>query len=145
MLTNLTCVIMIYDLQFSESVNAWRNGATTRVPSLIIMTIIIMTMKTIVLDPYFVDVLMPDLAGHERSPAAFLVYLYLWRKQSTTSKEAVQASYATIALETGLARITAQRAVALLIRRKLLSVRRPHATSTPHYSVARPWIGRLRT
>ena len=109
------------------------------------MTIIIMTMKPIVLDPYFVDVLMPDLAGHERSPAAFLVYLYLWRKQATTSKEAVQASYATIALETGLSRITAQRAVALLTRRRLLSVRRAHPTSTPHYSVARPWVGRLRT
>ena len=102
-------------------------------------------MKPIALDPYFVDVLMPDLAGHERSPAAFLVYLYLWRKQATTTTEVVQASYATIGLETGLSRITAQRAVALLIRRKLLSVRRQHPTSTPRYSVSRPWVGRLRS
>jgi hypothetical protein len=96
-------------------------------------------MKAIAFDPYFVDVLMPDLAGHERSPAAFLVYLYLWRKQATTSTGAVQVSYATIGLETGLSRVTAQRAVALLIRRKLLSVRRQHPTSTPQYSVSRPW------
>ena len=104
-----------------------------------------MSMKNIVLDPYFIDVLMPDLAGHERSPAAFLVYLYLWRKQTAIATEAIQVSYATIGLETGLSRITAQRAVALLMRRKLLSVRRQHPTSTPRYSVSRPWVGRLRT
>src|SRR5580765_5763232 len=103
-----------------------------------------MSMKSIAFDPYFVDVLMPDLAGHERSPAAFLVYLCLWRKQAAPARDATSASYATIGLETGLSRATAQRAVALLIRRKLLSVRREHPTSTPFYSVARPWIGRLR-
>ena len=104
-----------------------------------------MSMKPLLLDPYFIDVLMPDLAGHERSPAAFLVYLYLWRQQITRSAGTVQASYATIGLETGLSRVTAQRAVALLIRRKLLSARRQHSTSSPHYTVARPWIGRLRS
>jgi hypothetical protein len=35
-------------------------------------------MSTLALDPYVVDVLLPDLVGHDRSPAAFLVYIYLW-------------------------------------------------------------------
>ena len=91
-------------------------------------------------DPYFVDVLMPDLVGHERSPAAYIVYLYLWRRGG---KRAVQASYATIALETGLSKITAQRAIALLLRRHLLSVERASATAVPKYTVQRPWLGRL--
>lgn len=102
-------------------------------------------MKPLILDPYFVDVLMADLAGHDRSPAAFLVYLYLWRRQQASASDSVQLSYTTIGVETGLSRITAQRAVALLARRKLVSVRRKHRTSVPHYSVARPWVGRLRT
>jgi len=108
------------------------------------MTILMVRMKLLTLDPYFVDVLMPDLAGHERSPAAFLVYLYLWRHQMASRVGSVQASYTNIALATGLSRITAQRATALLIRRKLISARRKHRTSVPHYTVDRPWIGRLQ-
>ena len=36
-------------------------------------------MSTLSLDQYVVDVLMPDLVGHDRSQSAFIVYLYLWR------------------------------------------------------------------
>jgi hypothetical protein len=101
------------------------------------MTILVMT----ILDPYFVDVLMPDLVGHERSPAAFVIYLYLWRRME--GRRAVQASYATIALDTGLSRITAQRAIALLLRRRLVSVESDSPTAVPKYTVLRPWIGRM--
>jgi hypothetical protein len=101
------------------------------------MTILVMT----TLDPYFVDVLMPDLVGHERSPAAFVIYLYLWRRME--GRRAVQASYATIALDTGLSRITAQRAIALLLRRRLVSVESDSPTAVPKYTVLRPWIGRM--
>ena len=101
------------------------------------ITILIMT----TLDPYFIDVLMPDLVGHERSPAAFVIYLYLWRRME--GRRAVQASYATIALDTGLSRITAQRAIALLLRRRLLSVESDSPTAVPKYTVLRPWIGRM--
>jgi hypothetical protein len=59
-------------------------------------------MKPIILDPYLVDVLMVDLAGHDRSPAAFLVYLYLWRRQTASANDSVQVSYTTIGLDTGL-------------------------------------------
>ena len=33
------------------------------------------------LDPYITDVLMRDLVGHDRTPSAFIVYLWLWRMQ----------------------------------------------------------------
>ena len=101
------------------------------------ITILIMT----TLHPYFIDVLMPDLVGHERSPAAFVIYLYLWRRME--GRRAVQASYATIALDNGLSRITAQRAIALLLRRRLLSVESDSPTAVPKYTVLRPWIGRM--
>ena len=35
-------------------------------------------MNHVAIDDYVLDVLMPDLAGHDHSPAAVLVYLALW-------------------------------------------------------------------
>lgn len=93
------------------------------------------------LDAYVVDVLMPDLVGHDRSPAAFIVYLYLWRAAGARGR--VQVSYATIAADTGLSKASAQRAVALLKRRKLLGASRQAPTSVPEYRVSRPWVGRV--
>jgi hypothetical protein len=98
-------------------------------------------MSTLALDPYVVDVLLPDLVGHDRSPAAFLVYIYLWRAAGTKGR--VQVSYATMAADTGLSKAGAQRAVALLRRRKLVAMTKSTATSVPEYRVARPWLGRL--
>jgi CRP-like cAMP-binding protein len=106
-------------------------------------TILIMIMTAPAFDPYFVDVLMPDLVGHDRSPAAFVVYLYLWRRVSLSPRGDVQVSYATIAVDTGLSRITAQRAVALLRRRRLISSKSESRTSVPKYAVLRPWVGRI--
>jgi hypothetical protein len=108
-------------------------------------------MKTILLkntvttlDPYVLDVLMPDLVGHEHSPAAFVIYLYLWHRIEAAEGRAVQLSYATIALETGLSRVTAQRAVALLERRQLISATSSSRTAVPKYLVLRPWAARKR-
>lgn len=95
-------------------------------------------------DPYVLDVLMPDLVGHERSPAAFLVYAFLWHRIEANADRAVQLSYATIALDTGLSRVTAQRAIALLERRQLISVSRDTRTAVPKYLVLRPWAARKR-
>jgi hypothetical protein len=94
-------------------------------------------------DPYFVDILMPDLVGHDRTPAAFIVYLYLWRRTSMSSRGSLQASYATIAIETGLSRTAAQRAVAHLRRRHLIASQSASVTSVPEYTVLRPWVGRI--
>src|SRR5260221_9766640 len=94
-------------------------------------------MSQLSLDQYVVDVLMPDLVGHDKSQSAFIVYLYLWR--CAGSRGRVQASYSTIAADTGLSRAGAQRAVALLKRRKLVSMTKATPTSVPEYRVARPW------
>lgn len=93
-------------------------------------------------DPYVLDVLMPDLVGHEHSPAAFLIYLYLWHRSAAAEGRPVQASYATMALETGLSKVTAQRAIALLERRQLLATTRTSPTAVPKYAVLRPWAAR---
>ncbi len=98
-------------------------------------------MSSLALDQYVVDVLMPDLVGHDRSQSAFIVYLYLWRTSSARGR--VQVSYATMASHTGLSKASAQRAVALLKRRKLVAITKSTPTSVPEYRVARPWVGRI--
>ena len=98
-------------------------------------------MSMLSLDQYVVDVLMPDLIGHDKSPSAFVIYLYLWRVAGHRSK--AQVSYTTMAVDTGLSKASAQRAVALLKRRKLVSTTKTSPTSVPEYRVARPWLGRM--
>ena len=98
-------------------------------------------MSNLPLDQYIIDVLMPDLVGHDRSPSAFIVYVYLWRAAGQRAR--VQVSYATIASDTGLSKASAQRAVALLKRRKLLAMSKSTPTSVPEYRVGRPWVGRI--
>jgi hypothetical protein len=98
-------------------------------------------MSALPLDQYVVDVLMPDLVGHDKSPSAFLVYLYLWRVSGPRGH--VQVSYSTMASDTGLSKASVQRAVLILKRRKLLGVSKSGPTAVPDYRVARPWIGRM--
>jgi len=93
------------------------------------------------LDPYVVDVLMPDLVGHDRSPSAFIVYVYL--AHAAGSRGRVQVSYAAMASDTGLSKTCVQRAVAHLRRRKLVVATKATRTSVPDYRVTRPWVGRL--
>lgn len=93
------------------------------------------------LDHYVVDVLMRDLAGHDRRPAAFLVYLHLWAETRGAERRSVRASHGQIAIATGLSRRTVQNAIALLARRRLVRVIREHTTATPEYVVACPWRG----
>ncbi len=98
-------------------------------------------MSALPLDQYVVDVLMPDLVGHDKSPSAFLVYLYLWRMAGPRGR--AQVSYTTMASDTGLSKASVQRAVAILKRRKLLSITKANPTAVPDYRVARPWVGRI--
>ncbi len=98
-------------------------------------------MSALSLDRYVVDVLMPDLVGHDKSPSAFLVYLYLWRIAGARGR--AQVSFTTMAADTGLSKTSVQRAVALLKRRRLLAATKENATSVPEYRVARPWVGRM--
>ncbi len=91
------------------------------------------------IDHYVVDVLMRDLAGHDRRPAAFLVYLYLWAQTWGAECRSVRASHARIAAATGLSRRTVQNAMSLLLRRRLVRALKDTPTAVPEYVVARPW------
>lgn len=89
------------------------------------------------IEPYVVDVLMPDLVGHDRHPSAFLVYLYLYRHRED---DGLEVSLSTIAENTGLSKRSVQSALARLEQRRLIRVERPTITSLGRYFALRPWI-----
>jgi hypothetical protein len=90
------------------------------------------------LDEYVVDVLMRDLVGHDRRPAAFLVYLWLTSEQARR-RGAVQVSYQELAESVGVSKSSAQAAVSWLVRRKLLTSSKENVTAVPSYTVRSPW------
>jgi hypothetical protein len=94
--------------------------------------------QTIPIDDYILDTLLRDLTGHDRRPAAFLVYLWLVGEQSRR-KSPVAISYIELAQNTGLSRSSAQSAVRWLLRRKLLSSTKATATAVPVYTAQFPW------
>jgi len=94
---------------------------------------------TVPVDDYVIDVLMADLAGHDHHPAAFLVYLYLYRQAERTRWHAVTASLRSIADRTGLSKSTVQIALARLNRRQLVKSKHAHPTATPNHKVLRHW------
>jgi hypothetical protein len=89
-------------------------------------------------DKYVMDVLLRDLVGHDRRPAAFLVYLWLAAEQQNRDG-VVQVSYQEIAENIGISKSSAQTAVGWLVRRKLLAASKDNATATPRYKVLTPW------
>ena len=88
------------------------------------------------IDGYVLDVLMRDLVGHDRSPSAFLVYLWLWRR---TRSGDTRIPLQRIAEGTGLSKRGVQDAIGHLEGRKLLRVTRESITAVPEYAVLRPW------
>lgn len=94
------------------------------------------------LDPYVIDTLMGDLVGHDRSPAAFIVYVYLSSRASGSRKRSVQMSHQSIANDTGLSKSAVQAALRHLNRRKLVRSDRETITATPEHFVLRPWATR---
>jgi hypothetical protein len=95
-------------------------------------------MQRIAVDAYVIDALMPDLAGHDRRPSAFLVYLYLWRRSEAAAKP-VCASYQMLADGTGLSKGSAQAAVRALARRQLLVIARRTKTAAPVFTLQCHW------
>ena len=91
------------------------------------------------IDAYVLDVLMRDLIGHDGTPCTFFVYLWLWTAGERRASRTVAASYQTIAHGTGLSKTSVQKAIAHLLRRKLLSVTRKSPTATPAYTLHRHW------
>jgi DNA-binding GntR family transcriptional regulator len=95
--------------------------------------------KEFELDPYLIEVLLPDLVGHDRRPASYILYLWLWAMTRGRGRPAAFFSYQMMTDRTGLSKSAAQRAVAWLERRQLLRVRKRTPTAVPEYSVLTPW------
>jgi hypothetical protein len=98
-------------------------------------------MQRITLEAYVVDVLMPDLVGHDHRPAAFIVYLYLLR-QTRAGNERVAQSLQSIATRTGLSKSAVQSAIRHLKRRRLLDPDLRSSVVAPMQRVLRPWLRR---
>jgi hypothetical protein len=94
--------------------------------------------RTIRIDDYILDALLRDLIGHDRKPAAFLVYLWLTGEQCRR-KSPVAISYIELAQNTGLSRSSTQASIRWLVGRKLLSSTKANATAVPVYTVQFPW------
>lgn len=91
------------------------------------------------IDDYVLDVLMPDLIGHDRQPSAFIVYLRLWRLTAGGKKKSAPLSLRDLAEQTGLSKRAIQDAVDRLERRQLVTVERAMPTAVPVYQIKRPW------
>ena len=99
-------------------------------------------MKTIRVDLYVLDGLMPDLVGHDKQPSAFIVYLYLWTRLAVSRARRLQVSHQTIANDTGLSKSAVQGAVRNLLRRKLIRSQLEFRTAVTEYIVLKPWRDR---
>lgn len=93
------------------------------------------------LDAYVPDVLLRDLVSHDRSPAAFLVYLFL-AARAGRSRGGISMSLAELADRTGLSKRAVQLALAHLRRRHLIRTMQVHRTAVPKHLVLRPWRAR---
>src|SRR5277367_5615697 len=95
--------------------------------------------KTVALDAYVIEVLLPDLVGHDRRAASFMLYLWLWAMTRARGRDAAFFSYQVMTDGTGLSKSAVQRAVSWLEHRQLIRVRRSSATAVPEYGVLTPW------
>jgi len=95
--------------------------------------------EIIPVDDYVLDVLMPDLIGHDQQPAAYLVSLCLYGQAARNKWKPVVASVRTLADATGLSKSAIQTALATLRRRELIITSRDHATATSRHRVLRHW------
>ena len=94
------------------------------------------------IDPYLVDTLLRDLVAHSHSPAAFLVYLTLYRHTQAAGRESVAMSHAALADWTGLSKRSVQTAIGHLAERRLIRRKRARPTAVPVYAVLTPWAGK---
>jgi hypothetical protein len=94
--------------------------------------------RSLTIDTYVVDTLMRDLVGHDRSTAAFLVFLYLWN-ETDGGTHSFATGYESMAVSIGLSKRTVQNAVALLAGRGLIIIKRAYATALPEYYIRKPW------
>jgi DNA-binding MarR family transcriptional regulator len=95
--------------------------------------------QTIPIDDYVLDVLMRDIVGHDRQPAAYLVYLYLYGQAARSKWKPVSASLRMLADTTGLSKSAVQTALESLRRRELIVTESDHVTAVPRHCVLRHW------
>jgi DNA-binding GntR family transcriptional regulator len=95
------------------------------------------TPRTVALDVYVLDSLMRDLVGHDRRPAAYILYLALTRLGARAGETAI--SLQSLATTTGLSKTAVQRSLTHLERRGLIGVERAGRTEPSRYRVLQPW------
>jgi hypothetical protein len=96
-------------------------------------------MERFTLDAYVIDVLMPDLVGHDRRPATFVVYLFLLRQAAKSRRDVISVSLQSIATKTGLSKSTVQTALRHLRRRRLIDPGIAATVTAPVRRILRPW------
>jgi DNA-binding transcriptional ArsR family regulator len=94
------------------------------------------------IDRYLADVLLRDLVGHDRAPAAFMVYFFLAAQCSRARSGKAPLSLSEIADRTGLSKRAVQMALSRLRRRHLIVSTQEHRTATPVHAVLKPWRAR---
>ena len=98
------------------------------------------TTPELALDSHLIEVLMPDLIGHDKRPSSFVLYLWLYAMTKGVGRKSAFFSYQMLTDRTGLSKRAVQRAVIHLKKRQLIRVSRKSATAVPEYAVATPWI-----
>jgi len=83
---------------------------------------------------------MRDLVAHSRSPAAFLVYLQLYRHTHGAGRASAAMSHSVLAGLIGISKRSVQTALAHLLQRRLVRQRKAGPTATPVYTVLTPWL-----
>ena len=99
-------------------------------------------MNHISIDEYVMDVLLPDLTKHDRSPSAFLVFLVIWTALFRLEQRQTPLSLQQLSENTGLSKSAVQVALRLLKRRGLLKVTNTSPTAVPQYELVRHWLKR---
>jgi hypothetical protein len=97
-------------------------------------------MERFSIDAYVVDVLLPDLVGHDRRPATFVVYLFLLRQAAKSRRDVIPISLQAIATRTGLSKSTVQMALRHLRRRRLIDPGVTATVTAPLRRILRPWV-----
>ena len=97
-------------------------------------------MQRVTFDSYVVDVLLPDLVGHDRRPAAFVLYLFLLTAATRRRRNTVEISLQSMAVKTGLSKSAVQSALRHLKRRGLVDADLVATTSSPQRRVLQPWV-----
>lgn len=99
-----------------------------------------MTTQELSIDPHVVDVLLPDLVGHDKRASSFVLYLWLYAMTRGIGRRSAHFSNQTLTDRTGLSKRAVQRSVAHLARRQLIKDARKSRTAVPEYAVSTPWI-----